>query len=254
MNQTHAFGVEIEFTTDMWRSDIVELLSGIGIEAQSEEYGIGTRDYWKVVEDGSVEGGWELVSPILYGQNGIDEVVKVVEALKTAGCDVDHNCGFHVHVNAGDLSGASILNTLLRYAKHEGRIDNVVPGHRRDNGYCYSVRDLYRPLVAFLNQNPRCLPAVAAGKQESRYSKLNIQAFLKHGTIEFRQHEGTLHAPDISHWIRFCVQFVEDSIVEVVDNGGVFSVVVKQDDGAFANLPPASQRHFNDRAMDFRDF
>jgi hypothetical protein len=47
--------------------------------------------------------------------------------------------------------------------------------------------------------------------QHSRYLKLNIHAYIKHGTLEFRQHAGTMNINKMVNWIIFCVNFVENS-------------------------------------------
>jgi hypothetical protein len=44
-----------------------------------------------------------------------------------------------------------------------------------------------------------------------RYFKLNVAAYLRHGTIEFRQHSGTVDYQKMVNWIIFCIAFVEDS-------------------------------------------
>ena len=43
------------------------------------------------------------------------------------------------------------------------------------------------------------------------YKKVNICAFARHGTIEFRQHQGTLSFEKIVNWISFCQEFVNHS-------------------------------------------
>jgi hypothetical protein len=50
-----------------------------------------------------------------------------------------------------------------------------------------------------------------ANLPQTRYYKLNLAAYVKHGTLEFRQHAGTLNLNKMINWIMFCVQFVEDS-------------------------------------------
>jgi hypothetical protein len=47
--------------------------------------------------------------------------------------------------------------------------------------------------------------------QGGRYNKVNLCAFLRHGTIEFRQHSGTMNVDKVINWIVFCVNFVETS-------------------------------------------
>lgn len=45
----------------------------------------------------------------------------------------------------------------------------------------------------------------------TRYLTVNLQAYNKHGTIEFRQHHGTLNPEQIVSWIRFLDNFINVS-------------------------------------------
>lgn len=44
-----------------------------------------------------------------------------------------------------------------------------------------------------------------------RYRKFNTFAYERHGTVEFRQHNGTLDGDKATNWIRLCVGFVQRS-------------------------------------------
>lgn len=44
-----------------------------------------------------------------------------------------------------------------------------------------------------------------------RYRNVNLTAFSRHGTLEFRQHNGALDPKVVSNWIRFVLNFVERS-------------------------------------------
>jgi hypothetical protein len=43
----------------------------------------------------------------------------------------------------------------------------------------------------------------------SRYLKLNLAAYRRHGTVEFRQHAGTTNATKIWHWVVLTQAMVE---------------------------------------------
>ncbi|WP_279236979.1 amidoligase family protein [Heliorestis convoluta] len=45
----------------------------------------------------------------------------------------------------------------------------------------------------------------------SRYLKLNIQSYWTHGTLEFRQHGGSLDGEKVTNWIIFSQSIVERS-------------------------------------------
>lgn len=46
---------------------------------------------------------------------------------------------------------------------------------------------------------------------DDRYTNINIQAYCKHGTLEFRQHNGSINATKVVNWIQFVLNFVEQS-------------------------------------------
>jgi hypothetical protein len=48
--------------------------------------------------------------------------------------------------------------------------------------------------------------------QMGRYFKVNLQALRVHGTVEFRQHSGTVDGTKVENWVRFLLGFVERSI------------------------------------------
>ena len=53
----------------------------------------------------------------------------------------------------------------------------------------------------------RCVFDLAAA-QGDRYCKINIFPFRNYGTVEFRQHPGTLDPDEIINWVRFLRSFV----------------------------------------------
>jgi hypothetical protein len=157
---------------------------------------------------------------------------------------VNKSCGFHVHVNANDLSGRTLANTLQRYAHHETAIDALMVHSRRANRneFCRSLVSL---VGHFQNVTPRSSAnAVAELANErwsshghsvgGRYYKLNLCAFFRHGTIEFRQHGGTMNAQKVINWIVFCVNFIETSIES-------------NSCEPFQGLSPSVIQHFNNR-------
>lgn len=200
------------------------------------------KTLWTVKYDGSVVGGFEVVSPILNGQQGLHECVKVAQALVNTGATVDARCGFHVHVDARTLSAAEITTVAKRYARHEATIDSFTVPSRRGNN-CTWARSMHdaparlSQLSPRLKNNKEMICSIMGG----RYYKLNLFAFLRHGSIEFRQHSGTLNATKIVNWTIFCLQFVEDSIAAT----GLFGY----DPLTTANLPSSTKEFFAQRQL-----
>lgn len=135
MSYERKFGVEIEFCSARSIYEWAEILSNAtGIEVETF---FGGPDIWILVEDGSVDG-WELVSPILSGKTGMEQVAKMVQALKNHGATMEDSCGFHVHVDARDFSFANIMSAIKRYDRHEQVIDSAVAPRRRGSNNHYA--------------------------------------------------------------------------------------------------------------------
>jgi biotin operon repressor len=209
LHSNRNFGIEIE-CLGISIDQAVRVLRNARIDISFEGYNHVTRTSWKIVTDSSVADGFEVVSPILSGNEGIAMVVKVAKTLLAAGARVDRRCGFHVHVDARELSGADVLNIIRRYAAHESLIDTMMPTSRRgtSNTYCRSMPDVLR---AMENVSESASTLHVCERVYERYYKLNVQAFTRHGTVEFRQHSGTVDYKKMVNWIIFCIQFVEDS-------------------------------------------
>lgn len=219
--QSRKFGVELEIV-NLAIPTVVLALRNAGIDAHAEGYNHALRNHWKVVTDASVVGnngipGCEVVSPVLVGEDGLEEVRKVCRALVAAGATVNKTCGLHVHVNARDLTARDIAMTVTRYANTEASIDALVPVSRRGsyNRFCKSVVSLVRTnsaRLATVSTPADCVTALRTyPNDENRFLKLNLESYLRHGTVEFRQHSGSVNAEKVCNWIRFCVNFVETS-------------------------------------------
>jgi biotin operon repressor len=208
------FGVEIEFK-GLDRTDAERALRNAGINVQIEGYNHDTRSHWKIVSDGSVSDGWELVSPPLSGNAGLEEVRTAANAMVAAGAYVDRECGLHVHVDANDLSAATIVNLTKRYATHENEINKLIPSFRHSCSWAKSMEPVSTMVSDYLRSFPNATTRQVCERQPGRYYKLNLEAYLRHGTVEFRQHSGTCDGTKIANWVVFCVTFVEDSKVTV---------------------------------------
>ena len=122
---TRRFGVEIEFLSTITSQHAVESLRAAGIEVQYMAYTHSTTPHWKIVTDGSC--GYELVSPVLEGERGIEEVRKAAAALEAAGAKVDKRCGLHVHFDARTLNLKAVKNLFKLWLKFEDVLDTFQP-------------------------------------------------------------------------------------------------------------------------------
>jgi hypothetical protein len=206
-NEERTFGVEIEFQGN--REEVARLMNAKGIRAYVERYNHSTKSHWKLITDASC--GSELVSPPLKGREGLEQLKKACEALKEAGASVDRRCGLHVHHDINDYNAKQIANIFAIYIKLEKTIDTFVPNSRRanNNRFC---RSLFQCTTqqAILDK----LKAVNSLEDikriwHTRYVKVNFQSYVKYGTIEFRQHSGTIEFEKIYNWILLTQRIIE---------------------------------------------
>lgn len=207
------FGVEIEF----FGITIQETITGLraaGIQvADFQGYTHAVIPQWKVTTDSSVTSrgtgfaqGLELVSPILYEDKGLDELAKVYETLSDLGADVDRSCGTHVHFDISDFTVQDCKNFLNLYYNYQGVINYLVPPSRRRNLYCNPLR--HSDLVT-INQDRISSISDIADVFYTRYNKVNLQSYIKYGTIEIRQHGGTLEYDKMEAWIILMYQLLD---------------------------------------------
>lgn len=99
------FGVEIE-AYNCTCQRLVRELTEAGIEVASERYNHDLRPHWKLVTDSSLNGNdtFELVSPILEGEGGLEKLERVCWVLDSCNVKINGSCGLHVHMNAEDFN------------------------------------------------------------------------------------------------------------------------------------------------------
>jgi hypothetical protein len=211
---SRTFGIELE-VYGATRDRILTEMRRLGIQVEGESYNHTTRGHWKIVSDSSISGanGNELVSPVLTGIDGMEQVKKVCLALTRAGAKVNTSCGFHVHFGANDLNMEHFRALFQSYIELEGKIDEMMPSSRRNNAntYCKSLTSIATSKSAALAKirSARTIGEMSSAFSVSRYFKLNIQSFQRHGTIEFRQHSGTTQFSKVKNWILICARLLE---------------------------------------------
>lgn len=218
------FGIEIE-AYGINRNQVAQALRSAGLQAYVEGYNHNTRNHWKVITDASIQGnnGFELVSPVLQGEEGLNQVRKAMEALTAAGAQVNKSCGFHVHFGASDLGLQQFKNLFKNYAKNEDIFDAMLPQSRRDsnNGYCKSLLNLFHgesrndrlnKLFDAIDGADSIDEMYRAITGCCRYFKLNLLSFWRHGTVEVRHHSGTVDADKVCNWIMLMGTWIEKAI------------------------------------------
>lgn len=213
------FGVEIEafFKHERGIEKLKSLLQGqgIGIENAQRNTQLGV---WKITGDGSISanGGYsfEVVSPILQGQEGVAQLEKVCQALKACGARINKSCGLHIHFDAQGFNLQTWKNLLINYAKAEEIIDAFMPPSRRENNntYCKSIKH-HIPAISRATSIEKIMSIMG-----NRYKKVNVLSYARHKTIEFRQHSGSIEFEKIKNWILFLHNLVVVSSYKLITN------------------------------------
>jgi len=109
---TRGFGVEIEGNFDEVSKDsVATLLTNSGFNTKSTGYhGRAPSGYFKLESDGSVRndmggtsGVFEMVSPLLRGEQGLDKLSGVLAIIRSQGARTSPSAGTHVHFGYADF-------------------------------------------------------------------------------------------------------------------------------------------------------
>ena len=231
--QSDTFGVEIEclLPAGMSHHALAAAITAAGVACHAEGYNHITGSDWKVVTDGSLGSyvtGAEVVSPILSGEAGFLAMKIVMDAVRLAGCKINRKCGFHVHVGARN-ENVQFFKSLARiYRKFDSAVNSVLAPSRANNPYAHAHVINQAALDAATTIDAVTLavgqrPGAQHVRGVSRYRKLNFCSYYQHGTIEVRNHQGTVEANKAAQWVRFCLALVavartNPSLVLVEDN------------------------------------
>lgn len=200
------FGIEIE-AYNCTRERLARELTAAGINVQVEGYNhTDHTDHWKLVTDSSLSGNntFELVSPILHGEQGLEELEKVCWVLDLCNAKVNDTCGLHVHMDAAEFDLSTWKNLILTYKRLEGVIDNFMPNSRRNNHYCKALTAITENSI----KHARNIGELRAAFFHNRYHKVNLEAYARHRTVEFRQHGGSTNFTKMSAWIHFLAKMI----------------------------------------------
>lgn len=211
-----SFGVEIEFTRCTQAAAAAAISTALGgRDVRTAGYHSSTTyNEWRIEHDGSVSRngrGGEAVSPIMRGPEGLAEIKLVVDAIKSVGGSVDRRTGIHVHIDAGDLTGEQIARLMAAYVDRQEAFDRMVSPSRRGGHYC-----------APMPQNEKVEHEIALKRDRrpyhygTRYRTVNLMSLHRTGTVEFRQHQGSLNATKIGAWVKMLLALTA-SVVAVAD-------------------------------------
>ena len=190
------FGIEIE--CNIPRNYINE--SEIG----GYHHGIQLYDApqgWNAQRDGSVEAfdsnmvAVEIVSPILQGEDGLIQVVYMIDYLNSIGATVNNSCGLHVHVG-GEAIDRQTLDDLRDLFTTFEKAFFGLNGRQASNRY----------------HSDYCVPSHKWC--DSRRQSLNTTNMVlqRKKTVEIRCFAGSLNAAIVVSAVYMCVSIVARAI------------------------------------------
>lgn len=199
------FGVELEFAGDLDR--VTAAIKLQDVEVALESYGHSRSTFWRVITDASVNNGGEVVSPVLQGAGGFEQLRRVTRAMSRAGATVNGSTGLHVHHDVRDLDLDDLKRFVFSYVKSQDAIDELVSPSRRRGRNTYCLRWADHDLDSFMEASQHHVSS-----RDTRYYTVNPCSYETYGTVEVRQHQGTLSFPKIYAWVLFGQSMIQHSL------------------------------------------
>jgi hypothetical protein len=222
------FGVEVEVvgTTRANLARAIQSVVGGTVTTSGPRFLVtDTRGrVWKVEPDASLSGGefsGEVVSPILEYAD-MDELQRVVRALREHRARVDSSTGIHIHVDGRSLDAKSTLNLVNIMHKQERLIEAALQVRPdRLSRYCRSIDPEF---IARLDaKKPKTMEELATAWYgyenrspnrycSTRYHGLNLNSLFVRGTVEYRSFNGSLHAGEIKAYVQLVLAMTAKAI------------------------------------------
>ena len=242
---TYKIGIEIEckLQNGVSLDEVLRKVAAAGITCNDQRHTSSGRlngCEWKLVYDvTSSDDGvpiWEFVSEPIVSMKKIERRVIAMTSVLQQYCRVDRNTGLHIHF---DILGKYHFRRRVDTSTYEGKFkalrnkparlflaeitrnmryfqpvfDAFVSPSRRGNSYCATLPnrqqiDSKHDCLMFANNEGGYFhadPVISLGG--GKYRTLNIQNMETRGTIEYRQHQGTLNPTKILNWIKLLERF-----------------------------------------------
>lgn len=195
----------------------------VGVEIEVEDLEGSTSAVspeWTVHPDQSLRNGTEFVTS---GPMSGRRLSQAIDKFFDAGFhyNMSPRTSVHIHVNASDnMSVDQFRNLFAIMYLVEPAVFRWADENRKWCGYCSPLTDLdpYR-IACIMNENSSDAAFVASIKGQAnsdRYYGLNVAAYAKHGTVEFRYFPCTNSRDALKSWIKF-VLYVKKAAMEFED-------------------------------------
>lgn len=164
---------------------------------------------WKIVRDGSVPKGFELVTPPIY-YSDLSTLRDLYRRFRRQGANPSEHCSTHVHVDAHMLGPMQIAHLLTIYARQARLLRRMMRlSDARQllyaqpiDGFVEKINGLHiadlSDLMAHWHEWSGS-PKPRSGKLDpSRYHEINLHSLVHQGTVEFRGMASTRSAMRLS--------------------------------------------------------
>ena len=133
-----------------------------------------------------------------------------LKALRELGGQVNHTCGLHVHHSIAHLGPRDVATAIAGYRQSKKALQLIIPASRWNNGYCKWDENYGTLSRSKLDEwkDQSGWRRVREVLYADRYSVTNLCALFDHGTLEFRQHSGTLDGDKVMNWVLLTQGFV----------------------------------------------
>ncbi len=181
-----------------------------GLELETNEE-LTTPRGWTSCYDGSIEGKEYHSGPVL-GQDGIDLVTSGCNSLSDGQEPVDESCGYHIHLNARDLTEAQV-SQFCRFAHYyEDYYFLMVRRRRHAESYCQRLPSAFanmQDISGWLYGTTRTRSQSSEKYHNYRCLWVNTHSYFYRGSIEIRLHHGVTKAKKVLNWAEVMLKSLE---------------------------------------------
>ena len=232
---------------------------GVGITVAKSKLRDSGIKGWKAVVDGSNGVDVEFVScPMADSYAETESLRQICDFIESIGATVNRGCGLHIHIGNALLNesvtpdqytrtsiayfdrtdggihtdhgepfdAAIVKDVALRYTRSASQpngVNSMLSQSRRDYGNGNYNQWARMTSVAALEAANTIDELEAATEMnrtayQRKYSAINFKTWSK-GTVEFRQHQGTIDAEKILNWSEFLTNLFQHSLANRFSTG-----------------------------------
>lgn len=183
----------------------------------------------------------EFVSNVLHTPNQYHKFLLMCSALSDSGSKVNRTAGMHLHVNCRGTTATQppikpivpkeLELTYLKYVLLNFiSIEQLLRGFMRDGALYNEFGSSYVQLLSnYREQIINCNSVEELQVICSHNKTLDLTALDKHGTVEFRVHEGTVDPILLNAWVDCITRLVNISLKQTLEHKDGQAIEPKQD-------------------------